>query len=75
MKFTTFRRLALSPSSGEERKGGWSVRVPELKSKVNKVKIGIDECRKSDQSLKVVTELSETERKNHLMRSAHSVGK
>jgi hypothetical protein len=46
MKFTTFRRLALSPSSGEERtrkEGGvWSVRVSELKSKVNKVKIGIN---------------------------------
>jgi hypothetical protein len=48
MKFTTFRRLALSPSSGEERtrkegRGGvWSVRVSELKSKVNKVKIGIN---------------------------------
>jgi hypothetical protein len=48
MKFTTFRRLALSPSSGEERtrkegRGSLVCTYTRIeKVKVNKVKIGIN---------------------------------
>jgi hypothetical protein len=43
MKFMTFRRLALSPSSGEGRKGGFGLYCTRIeKVKVNKVKIGIN---------------------------------